>query len=162
MSIEKFVRIWIISFVVFVWVGLTALILYDSLRDGPYIFADISECENLEQLGFKNAQITRYDSSECDPCIYDIEYREFYGAEYDSLLIDFEIFAYEFESEDDGYLYIDRLQDETGVAWTMDGTKIYAVYTNVPSYFVISSRLGRVFSVNLYDKYPHFFPGLKK
>ena len=76
-----------------------------------YIFADISECENIEKLKHEDAIITVYDTPEKDKNAKGLEYEKFFAAEYDSSELEFEIFAYEFKDGDTAKKYF---RNETG------------------------------------------------
>ena len=67
-------------------------------RTDYYIFADISECEQLISEPNKNITVTRYASPTEDKSLKRLEYNSFFAAEYSSDSLKFEIFAYEFAS----------------------------------------------------------------
>ena len=106
-----------------------------------YIFADISECENIKEHVPDKTKLEIYDTPEKDPAIRNIEYKSFYAAKYSSLKMDFEIFAYEFKnSEDldeycknrDKYFKMHGMRTQ-GIFYTYicvgDENKIYSLYT---------------------------------
>ena len=72
--------------------------VHDSDLKAP-MFSDISECVALEQADAEDLSVLRYDSPKNDKHLKGLSYTSFYAAKYFSDGVDFEIFAYEFESE---------------------------------------------------------------
>lgn len=68
-----------------------------------YIFENISECYKFNNDN--KADITEYDTPGGDKHLEKIKYSEFYAAKYKSEELEFEIFAYEFETESDAKAY---------------------------------------------------------
>jgi hypothetical protein len=73
-----------------------------------YIFANISECKGLEELNFNNSELTVFASSDEDELLRSLPYQKFYGARYVSDELNFEIFAYEFDSPAVAKAYFNR------------------------------------------------------
>ncbi|MBE6607502.1 MAG: hypothetical protein E7633_02955 [Ruminococcaceae bacterium] len=124
-----------------------------------YIFADISECENIEEHIPDKSKLEIYDNPEKDPAIKDLEYESFYAAKYSSLKMDFEIFAYEFKNSEDLDEYY-KNRDEyfkgygmktQGVFYTYicvgDENKIYSLYTKTFDENEVMEVLKECFSI---------------
>lgn len=73
-----------------------------------YIFSDISECENIIQKKSEDATIEKYDMPDKDKNLKDLQYSAFFAAKYSSSELTFEIFAYEFQSEEEAQQYFER------------------------------------------------------
>ena len=63
-----------------------------------YMFSDISECLQID--GTESAMVTKYNDSSRDEHLKGLSFVSSYGANYVSDELEFEIFAYEFESCD--------------------------------------------------------------
>lgn len=73
-----------------------------------FIFSDISECDALSSVS-ENAVVTEYDSPSQDKNLKGLQYLDFFAAEYDSTEIEFEIYAYTFESSDISRKYFEQV-----------------------------------------------------
>lgn len=144
-----------------------ALLLCASLCScGPdntdfYMFEDISECDNIEVLKSEDVVITVYDAPDSDKNLGDLEYDEFYGAEYESAELDFKIFAYEFSNSDVAKEYY---KNETGMETELntvflasggmakysiivvDSNRAYCAYTTQKDSEDLQLFLGEIFS----------------
>lgn len=69
-----------------------------------YIFSDISECEGITEHKHDDAEITIYEAPD-DKYLKDLEYVKFFACDYSSSELEFEIFAYEFDSSEDAKEY---------------------------------------------------------
>ena len=124
------------------------------------VFGDISECEQIEKIGIKNAKVTRYDDTSKDVMIGDLEYKEFYGAMYRSTFVNFEIFVYEFEdnknageymSRMDGvYLKRENLKEHIGTALLfskiLSYNKVIVIYGDPVSSIILLHHLKSIFT----------------
>lgn len=73
--------------------------------DGDYyIFSDINECLNLKNDNSK-IEMSKYDSPQNDQHLGNLKYNDFCAAKYKSKELEFEIFAYEFNSVNDAKAY---------------------------------------------------------
>ena len=71
-----------------------------------YIFETIHDCENLIAYEQTEADIIRYhQAADHDRDIGNLNYREFFGMQYQSPTLEYEIFAYEFEDKDSALRY---------------------------------------------------------
>lgn len=64
----------------------------------PYIFDDISECKRIEDLSFTNHKVSVATTTQGDKHLNSLSYQEFYNAQYSSDELNFEIFAYVFDT----------------------------------------------------------------
>ena len=96
------------------------------------IFEDIGECENLENSADPGTSVERYEGSEKDARSEGLSYSDYYGAMYSSPELRFEIFAYQFSSEEDAEKYY---MNATGRACE-DGTD-YFVSSGFPHYSIV-------------------------
>ena len=131
-----------------------------------YIYADIGECQLIEERKHDDALVQRYDTPNKDKALKDLSYVNFYGAYYSSSELEFEIFAYEFHNKDDAKKYFNQVtgKDEqrdqslsAGKGLTsyqqivMDGENVYAAYSSSGNSEKLQEYLGTVFSVLLFD-----------
>ena len=102
----------VIIFFVFVAVGLGYMFInYTVLNPLPndyYIFNTIEECEGLipgDQSGIK---VERYDTPSGDKDIKNLTYSDFFGMEFKSDELEYEIFAYEFDNSETALEYFNN------------------------------------------------------
>ena len=74
----------------------TSLASCRKIRTQYSIFSDIRELDAIESLCFTNQSLNKYDTPSEDKYIKNLEYTEFYAAEFKSKELSFEIFAYTF------------------------------------------------------------------
>ena len=132
-----------------------------------YIFENIDECKNFENLGLTNLEITRYETPEKDRNLKSLEYDYFYAAKIESDEIDFEIFAYTFKNSDDAKQYFKNetgktIQDSDSFSGAsnmvscrlivIDERNIYIVRTKHSQNVLLSDILSTVFSKQIYPK----------
>ncbi|MBQ8163397.1 MAG: hypothetical protein IJZ93_03400 [Clostridia bacterium] len=77
--------------------------------DEIYIFSDISECANLEINKASDVTVQEYTSTDSDKKLNELKYDAFYAAKYESSEIEFEIYAYEFESSETAKKYFENV-----------------------------------------------------
>ena len=129
-----------------------------------HIFRDISECDNFEDSEQGNVIVTKYDTPIKDKNIKELSYEAFFAAEYSSPELSFEIFAYEFSSDNDAKRYfcnvtgknadLDTNFSESGglISRTLvviDNTKAYVVHTNTFQMEALKELLEQKFSQRL-------------
>lgn len=124
-----------------------------------YIFADISECKNIEEHVPDKTKLEIYDTPKKDPAIKDLEYESFYAAKYSSLKMDFEIFAYEFKNDEDLEAYYknrDRHFEWYGIKkygifytciYVHDENRVYSLYTKTLDEKQVKEILKECFSI---------------
>lgn len=76
-----------------------------------YIFSDITECESITQLNYQNSEVIKYDTPINDEYVKELTYLNSYAAQYSSTTLQFELYAYEFESAEVAKQYF---QNATG------------------------------------------------
>ncbi|MBR3715228.1 MAG: hypothetical protein IKM18_04915 [Clostridia bacterium] len=124
-----------------------------------YIFADISECKNIEEHVPDKTKLEIYDTPKKDPAIKDLEYESFYAAKYSSLELDFEIFAYEFKDRADVEEYY-KNSDKYSKLYGMkvqgifyvhirvgDENRVYSLYTKTLDEKQVKEILKECFSI---------------
>ena len=95
-----------------IFIPFIILIMNNDLSfERSYMFEDISECEKLCTLGYKGEKITKYEKPDKDKNIKNLKYKEFFGLKYESEEVEFEIFAYVFETPEGARQYF---KNETG------------------------------------------------
>ena len=134
-----------------------------------YIFADISECENLNSLDYEGAQFNKYSTSNNDKELGELKYNSFVAGKYTSEELDFEIFAYEFDSADTAKKYFKNVagksndRDTTFSASSgfglfgpsqyeiivIDYERAYRVVTDQMHDEEIKKALGQIFSIKI-------------
>lgn len=139
---------------------------FNSIRDmDVYIFRDISECEKLESLDYKNAKIEYRERSDDKNFNSEMTIKSFYGAHFVSDELEFDIFAYEFEGNEDAKNYfkratgknvdLDRNYSASSGAFSfevvvIDGNKAYIALASSKYTKELQNVLGEIFSVKLY------------
>ena len=128
------------------------------------IFANIQECQTIENLITSNADVQIYESSIQDEYLNGLEYQEFYGCKYISNDFSFELFAYEFLSDDIAMTYFanvtGKVNDPNPTFSTnsgikiyrqiaVDGNKAYTVYCEKRDKNSVVDFLNRCFSVDV-------------
>ena len=110
-NLPKLIISLIISVVVlwFIVIGVFfATSVIHMLQDFPleiFIFQTIDECEQLIPADQTDAEIERYDSPEKDKNLKDLSYDAFFGMNFESDELQYEIFAYEFVDSDSALKY---------------------------------------------------------
>lgn len=77
------------------------------------VFADLAECENIEAKKTDGAMVTVYDTSDKDKYRKGLDYNRFYGCHYDSDEMKFELFAYEFSTDQAAQEYFKNATGKT-------------------------------------------------
>ena len=95
----------IISFVVFAIVAFTYMSLTGPLPSEHYIFQNIEECENLIPTDMADESFELYDMPTNDKDLDGLSYNNFFGGNFKSDALQYEIFAYEFENYDSALKY---------------------------------------------------------
>lgn len=80
-----------------------------------YIFTELSECYALEDKQSEEIQITVYDSPEKDKDLRNLAYIDFYACNYSSSELQFDLFAYEFPTQETAKKYF---KNATGIEST--------------------------------------------
>ena len=166
------IKWFIISFAVVMGFSILMLVIQMIQVGGPqdyYIFADISECDNLSLIADDEAVISRI-SSENDKKLKGNEYEAFWGAEYSSPELRFKIFAYEFADADAAkeYFYNNTGKDVGfnttfsmscgGIRGSLqliciDGSNAYCVYSTAKDHQELIALLKECFSVSIMEKH---------
>lgn len=76
-----------------------------------HIFASIEECESISTENSVDTEVTIFKSIEEDPYLKELEFLAWFGCEYSSEKLSFELFAYEFLSND---IAMDYFENVTG------------------------------------------------
>ena len=129
-----------------------------------YIFKNIEECEKIETLNFTEQKITKYENPDKDKKLKSLQYEAFYGAKYESKEVDFEIFAYEFATEEDAEAYYKNAAgkeptDKSTFAWSRHAysadfeviyyNRVYRVRTTNKHMEAAKDALGTIFSIQV-------------
>ena len=78
-----------------------------------FIFKNIEECQGLLSSSNEDVKTTVYDSPSDDKYLKDLTYVDFFAAKYESEELEFEIFAYVFDSAEASQRYF---ENATGIA----------------------------------------------
>ena len=128
-----------------------------------FIFSDISECDLLYCVS-DDAVIDKYDTPTGDKHLGDLKYKEFFGAKYTEKDIEFEIFAYSFESAESAQKYFEHVTGKDyGLATNYYATGSFMSYIlvaidNENAYFIDISNgsleeleiiIEKIFSIRL-------------
>ena len=85
--------------------GIVAVALIYMFFNNPlpreyYIFENLEECENLISTDSENESFSKYNLPSDDKDLDNLSYNKFWGGEFKSDSLEYEIFAYEFEDND--------------------------------------------------------------
>ncbi len=128
-----------------------------------YVFADTDECVGFESLVGENGEVVRYDPSN-DEHLGELGYSDFYAASLTASEWSFEIFAYQFKSEEHAKIYFERVTGKGSDASSnfsyvlglngyrlavVDGCNAYIVKSPASSREDVDALLSRIFSKKL-------------
>ena len=88
--------------------GVLAIVVANTWSKQPtdnFIFKDIDECQNLLSLSYEDGKTTVYNSPSDDNYLKDLTYVDFFAAKYESAELEFEIFAYVFNTSETAQKY---------------------------------------------------------
>ena len=137
---------------------------YIGSHGGVYIFESISESHKISELDCLGKVVTIYDSPDKDEGIEDLDYTAFYGAKFRSYELNFEIFAYEFSSDDDAQRYFENASGKSGginPRYSSSGgffsrniiaiydNKAYLIRTSLIDELKLSHELSEIFSIKI-------------
>lgn len=164
MKQTKWFFIIIISLVLIYFILSTVASFYVNSHNGAYMFESIEECQKIYDLDYANTVITTYDTTDDDNSIKDLSYTSFFGANFKSDEISFEIFAYEFLGEEDAQLYYQNVSGKSGginPRYSSSGgffnrkivvvydNKAYLIRTSLLDELELSHALSEVFSIRV-------------
>ena len=133
-----------------------------------HMFSDIEECQKISSLKSETADIQIYDSPEKDKELKELQYSEYFGCNYKSDEMSFEIFAYEFDSNDVAMDYFKNLTgkgtdtnptflDSSGMnsfcRIIVDGDKAYSVYCTNSERDKVIDYINNCFSEDITEKF---------
>lgn len=95
-------------------VGVLIYMFLNPFKHEYYIFQNIIECENLIPSNQIDVNIELYDSPNSDKYIKDLQYEKFFGMNYKSNDVKYEIYAYEFEDKNSALEYYINVTGKTG------------------------------------------------
>lgn len=97
-----------------------------------HIFVDIKECQRLQTPMTMDAGVKIFSSPQEDKHLKGLEYQAFFGCEYSSEELSFELFAYEFADEDTAMAYFNHATGkENDPNPTFSNTSAMGVYDSV-------------------------------
>lgn len=70
-----------------------------------HMFANLEECQRIKNMVIDNAEVIIYTSPVKDEFLKELEFREWFGCEYVSENLSFELLAYEFSNNDIAMTY---------------------------------------------------------
>lgn len=73
------------------------------------IFADMAECESLEDLSVGEGRFTRYHNTALDDKLNGLQYTSFFSGSYSCDQFEFEIFAYKFVNANSAKTYFENV-----------------------------------------------------
>lgn len=134
----------IIKTIKFLLIGLLVFNLCScrTFETDVHIFSNIEECQSIEGLNDNNTDLKIYFSPDKDKNLRNLQFQEFFGCDYTSEDLIFELFAYEFSSVDIAMSYFKNFTgkeddpnptfcDSSGVFWfkriVVKENKAYAV-----------------------------------
>lgn len=136
----------------------------DGVQNEAYMFADISECENIVLNKSEDTEVTVYDTPEKDKNLKDFEYDSFYAVKYKSKEMNFEIFAYDFVDIDTAKNYFEECANRECIGnkdfyissdlinhtiRAFDEDKAYVLYSRLGYRESVNEFLSNVFSVSI-------------
>ncbi|MBQ6825744.1 MAG: hypothetical protein IJP34_03680 [Clostridia bacterium] len=131
-----------------------------------YIFADISECQNIITYKAEDAKIEIYESPSEDKYLKGLQYKEFFACKYVAEDFEFRIFAYQFIDSDICKEYFKNFTGNNsddninfsgvkGITYyyrmVMYDDKAYTIYTSPKDSDKVENFIADMFSVEVYD-----------
>lgn len=86
-------------------IGVLAYVFTHPMTHEYFIFQKLDECESLIPTDISKAEIVRYDMPDSDKSLKELSYNDFWGVNFKSDTLEYEIFAYEFENSDSALKY---------------------------------------------------------
>ena len=114
-----------------------------------YIFADISECENIATLQYTDGQLKKHNNTDADKKLKGLSYESFFAADYTSDEVEFTIFAYTFTDTKTAGEYFENV---TGKTYDND-EKNYSTSTGASSHRVCVYVSNRAYCITSKGKY---------
>ena len=132
---------------------------------GEYlIFQSIDECEALIPEDQSGVKIERYATPDADKDLKGLPYERFFGMQFESDEMEYQIFAYEFETAAESVEYFQKITGKKDDMLTnfsamsswgtyrlvvIDGQRAYCVYTTPGQVEKLTQNLKEIFSVNI-------------
>ena len=153
-------------------VVVAALILWLVLRGDIFksnalkldMFATLTECQNIETQAEDGATIVSVDALTDDDSIGDLQPLQSYGINYKSKTMAFDLFAYEFATQEDAFAYFENatgkdqqpavsFSTSTGLEQyrciVIDHTKVYQVVCAKEERDAVTAYINDCFSIDL-------------
>jgi len=153
------------SLIFFLIISIVFLTACSDKRQAVYMFSQIEECENISNIKYEKHILTVYSSNSDDEHLGGLIPLDYYAAKYESVQVNFEIFAYVFSSFDEAQGYFKNVtgkamkieQNYSIVRGTVhsrivviDGNKAYKVVCPKSEYDEMNTILSSIFSVKLF------------
>ena len=116
----------------------------DSMPDDCYIFQSIDECEALIPNDQSEVKIERYATPNADKDLKDIPYESFFGMQFKSDEMKYQIFAYEFEDFESALKYF---VNASGTSYSYEEDRATIEQYDYALYFVAKNPLSCHFVV---------------
>lgn len=136
-----------------------------------YIFKDIEECEKIFSMNYDNAKFNHYETAENDEHLGALKYDTFFAGEFRSDELNFEIFAYQFDSDESAKSYFENVTGKSssglmsnfshsgGITESqivvIDSDRAYSIIMPTSEVESVQKMLEDVFSVKLDVSNPH-------
>lgn len=86
-------------------VGILIYMFNNPLTHEYFIFQNLEECERLVPADYSKAEVIQYDSPDSDKHLKELLFNDFWGINFKSDKLEYEIFAYEFVDSDTALKY---------------------------------------------------------
>jgi len=151
----------IVVSIVFVILIAFTIQIFNSLTQTPgnfYIFNSISECEKLIPVDKSNINVEIYDDNNKDENSKGLLYNGFFGMNYESEELKYEIFAYEFENADSALSYYvnvtgQKSYEEKLPLNSSDENKLLSASSGMFSYSLIVVYKNMAYQINAPKQY---------
>ena len=127
------------------------------LPNNYYIFQDIDECKFLIPSDLSDVKVEYYDEPTKDRDIKDLSYTAFFGMNYKSNTLKYEIFAYEFEDSDSALQYFVNVTGQTSYKKRLpldenDENKLLAANKGTSCHIIVVLQ-NKAYKINIPNKY---------
>ncbi len=123
-----------------------------------YIFDQISECEQLIAVNQTDVKTDRYNDASGDKDAKGLSYDEFFGMNFKSNELEYEIFAYEFEDNNAALKYFVSVTGKTSYEKKLpldseDENKLFSASRGMAQYRIVITHQNKAYKIISSNKY---------
>jgi len=143
-----------ILFIVIVVISLIYMFFNNPLPDDYYIFQNIEECNNLISTDVDIECFSEYDLPSNDKDLDDLSYNKFWGGEFKSDSLKYEIFAYEFEDNASALKYYANVSGKNmDLSYQEKHNGLFTASSGITSYELVVISQNRAYKLIAPNRY---------